>query len=103
MPEGKEGANPNRFHLRRLLIIWAVLTVIITPIVYFVWGPNMPPGDMANNAADQQFDNTVLSTVATPVVLFIWVFFAYALYVTFSGHLEAGPEAAVIAPRNLRS
>jgi hypothetical protein len=39
----------------------------------------MPPGDMADNAADQQFDNTVLGTVATPVVLFIWVFFAYAL------------------------
>jgi cytochrome c oxidase subunit 2 len=79
MPEGKEGANPNRFHLRRLLTIWAILTVIITPIVYFVWGPNMPPGDMANNAADQQFDNAVLGTVATPVILFIWVFFAYAL------------------------
>ena len=71
--------NENRFHLQRILLVWLVLSVVLTPIVYFVWGPHMPPGDMANNAADQQFDNTVLSTVATPVVLFIWVFFAYAL------------------------
>jgi cytochrome c oxidase subunit 2 len=71
--------NENQYHLRRILLVWLVLSVVLTPIVYFVWGPHMPPGDMANNAADQQFDNTVLSTVATPVVLFIWVFFAYAL------------------------
>ena len=71
--------NENQFHLRRILLVWLVLSLIFTPIVYFVWGPNMPPGDMANNAKDQQFDNTVLSTVATPVVLFIWVYLAYAL------------------------
>jgi len=71
--------NENRYHLTRILVVWLVLSLVLTPIVYFVWGPNMPPGDAANNAADQQFANTVLSAVATPVVLFVWVFLAYAL------------------------
>jgi cytochrome c oxidase subunit II len=79
MATEKAHVNPTRFHLSRIITVWLVLSLILTPIVYFVWGPNMPPGDMANNAADQQFDNAVLGTVATPIVLFIWVYFAYAL------------------------
>jgi len=79
MSPASSPSNVNRFHLTRILVVWLVLSLILTPLVYFVWGPNMPPGDMANNAKDQQFDNTVLSTVATPVVLFIWVYLGYAL------------------------
>jgi cytochrome c oxidase subunit 2 len=71
--------NENRFHLRRVLLVWLVLSLIATPIVYFVWGPNMPPGDMSDNAKNQQFANALLSTVATPVVLFIWVYMGYAV------------------------
>jgi cytochrome c oxidase subunit II len=77
--QAAEASSPNGFHLRRVLVVWLVLSLILTPIVYFVWGPNMPPGDLANNAADQQLDNAVLATVATPVVLFVWVFIAYSL------------------------
>lgn len=72
-------ADPNRKHISRIALIWLVLAVILTPLVYFVWGPHMPPGTMADNADGQRFDNTVLATVATPVVLFIWVYFGYAL------------------------
>lgn len=72
----------NRSHAVRILLIWAVLSAICTPIVYYVWGPHMPPGAMTDAARSQQWDNTVLATFATPVVLFVWTFFGYAL-VTF--------------------
>jgi cytochrome c oxidase subunit 2 len=66
-------------HALRIVIIWGVLAAIFTPIVYFVWGPHMPPGRMTDAAASQQWDNTVLGAFATPVVLFVWVWFGYAI------------------------
>jgi cytochrome c oxidase subunit 2 len=71
--------NPDRPHLIRVISIWGLLSVILTPIVYFVWGPHMPPGNSSNVARSQQFDNQVLATVATPVVLFIWTYLGYAI------------------------
>jgi cytochrome c oxidase subunit 2 len=85
-------AQANRPHLVRLLSIWGVLTVVLTPIVYFVWGPHMPPGTMSDIARGQQFDNQVLATVATPVVLFIWTYLGYALTCFRArGSTEDGP------------
>ena len=66
-------------HGLRIAIIWTVLSAIFTPVVYFAWGPHMPPGDMSTSAVSQQWDNTVLGTIATPVILFIWVWFGYAI------------------------
>ena len=28
--------NENRHHIQRILLVWGVLSVILTPIVYFV-------------------------------------------------------------------
>jgi cytochrome c oxidase subunit 2 len=72
-------ANVNRPHVIRIISIWGVLSVVLAPIVYFVWGPHMPPGNMSNVARGQQFDNQVLATVATPVVLFIWTYLGYSI------------------------
>lgn len=66
-------------HATRIGVIWLILTAIVTPLVYFVLGPHLPPGGMSDDAASQRFDNTVLAAVATPVVLFVWTYFAYAL------------------------
>ena len=55
---GRE-AGPNRPHVQKLLFIWSVFTLILTPIVYFVWGPKMPPGSMSVVSRSQQFDNRV--------------------------------------------
>jgi cytochrome c oxidase subunit II len=66
-------------HGLRILVAWVVASAICTPIVYYVWGPHMPPGAMSSSAANQQWDNTVLATIATPVVLGIWIYFGYAL------------------------
>lgn len=85
-------SSPDRPHLVRFISIWVVLSVILTPVVYFVWGPHMPPGTMTDMSRSQQFDNRVLGTVATPVVLFIWTYFGYVLkYFRGGSSTEDGP------------
>ena len=56
-----------------------VASVIGCLLVYFVWGPHLPPGAMSSSASGQQFDLTVLGTIATPVVLGVLIYFGYAL------------------------
>ena len=41
----------------------------------------MPPGQMSNSAASQQFDIKVMSVLAAPVMAFVLVFMAYSLIV----------------------
>jgi len=66
-------------HGLRILILWVVPSVICCPLVYFVWGPHLPPGDMSSAAANQQFDLQVLGTIATPVFLGVVIYMGYAL------------------------
>jgi len=73
--------NENQYHLRRILLVWLVLSVVLTPIVYFVWGPHMPPGDLSSSASSQQFDINVMAVMAAPVMAFVLVYAAYALVV----------------------
>lgn len=73
--------GPEPRHGLRIFIIWAIASAICTPIVYYVWGPHMPPGGMSDAALSQQWDNTVLAAFATPVMLFIYIYFAYAIVV----------------------
>ncbi|HEY8769123.1 MAG TPA: cytochrome c oxidase subunit II [Thermoleophilaceae bacterium] len=67
---------------RRILAIWAVLTVIAVPLVVLVLGPHLPPGNLSEEASGQRHVNTVLAALATPVMLGIWVFLAVAI-ITF--------------------
>ncbi len=80
----EESANPagpaaEPRHGLRLVILWVVASAICCPIVYFVWGPHLPPGAMSSSASGQQFDLTVLGTIATPVILGVLIYFGYAL------------------------
>jgi cytochrome c oxidase subunit II len=75
-------------HLRRILIIWIVLSVVATPIVVLFWDPSLPPGKEADDASGQVTDNTVLFGVATPVAAALIAYFAYALIV----FRQRGPE-----------
>lgn len=75
------GADRPTSHGRRVAAIWLVLSLIATPIVFFVWGPHMPPGRFSDNAAGQQWDNRVLGGFATPVVLLVWVMMGYCVVV----------------------
>ncbi len=80
-------------HGLRILLIWLVLALAVDLIIWFVWAPHMPPGDMTTSAKHQQFDIAVLSVTGAPVILAVWVYFAYALIAWRSrpGDEEDGP------------
>ncbi|HUD78519.1 MAG TPA: cytochrome c oxidase subunit II [Streptosporangiaceae bacterium] len=72
-------AGPN--HGLRIFIIWLPLAVAADIVLYFVYGPHMPPGRMSTSAASQQFDIKVMSVLAAPVMIFVLVFMAYSVIV----------------------
>ena len=70
-------AEPN--HGMRIFLIWIVLALAADLIIWFIWYPHLPPGDMSSSAQHQQFDIAVLALAAAPVMLFVWIYFGYAL------------------------
>ena len=72
---------PEPPHFRRILILWAALSIVATPIVVFVFAPGLPPGKAATTGASQVVDNTVLLGIVTPIAALMIVYFAYALIV----------------------
>ncbi len=61
------------------------------PIVVFVLGPGLPPGNGSVEASGQVVDNTVLLALATPVALAVLVYLGYALW----AFRERNPEVVV--------
>jgi cytochrome c oxidase subunit 2 len=72
---------PEPPHFKRILILWAALSIVATPIVVFVFAPGLPPGKAATAGASQVVDNTVLLGLVTPIVALMIVYFAYTLIV----------------------
>ena len=72
---------PEPPHFRRILILWAALSIVATPIVVLVFAPGLPPGNDASEGASQVTDNTVLLGIVTPIAALMVVYFAYALIV----------------------
>ena len=89
-PAGPSG-EPN--HGIRIFIPWLILAVVADVLIWAVWGPHLPPGDMSSSASSQQFDIKVMAVMAAPVMLFVLVYFAYALIVWRhrDGDEEDGP------------
>jgi cytochrome c oxidase subunit 2 len=86
-----EAAGPN--HGLRIFLMWLPLAVVTDVLLYFVYGPHMPPGRMSDSAASQQFDIKVMSVLAAPVMIFVLLFFAYSFVVWRhrDGDEEDGP------------
>jgi cytochrome c oxidase subunit II len=72
-------AGPN--HGLRIFLIWLPIAVVADWLLYFVYGPHMPPGRMSNSAASQQFDIKVMSVLAAPVMAAVLVAGVYSLIV----------------------
>ncbi len=87
-----EVKEPN--HFLRLVVLWLVACVIATPLVVFVAGPGLPPGNASVEASGQVTDNIVLLALSTPVALAVLVFLAYALIV----FRERTPSVVVDGP-----
>ena len=68
-------------HGLRIFLIWIVLSLAADLLIWFVWYPHMPPGDMSDQARHQQFDIAVLAVSAAPVVIFVLLYFVYSLVV----------------------
>jgi cytochrome c oxidase subunit II len=68
-------------HFRRVGLIWLVASVVIDPIIIFIFAPTVPPGQGSVQASGQVLDNTVLFGLSTPIALGVLIFFIYALVV----------------------
>ena len=77
--QGAGQAGPN--HGLRIFLIWLPIAVAADLLLYFVYGPHMPPGQMSNSAASQQFDIKVMSVLAAPVMAFVLVGMGYSMIV----------------------
>jgi len=76
---GAGPAEPN--HGLRIFLIWLVVALAADLLIWFVWGPHLPPGDMASASGGQQFDIKVMSVMAAPVMALVLVYGAYAIVV----------------------
>ena len=74
-------AAPEPRHGLRMLVIWFVLALAACLVIWFVWKPHLPPGDMSTSAQHQQFDIAVLAVTGTPVVIAVLLYFIYSLVV----------------------
>jgi cytochrome c oxidase subunit 2 len=81
-------------HFRNVALLWLLANVIVVPIVVFVIGPGLPPGNGSVQASGQVVDNTVLLATATPVALAVLVYYGYALW----AFRERSPDVVVDGP-----
>ncbi|HTX83896.1 MAG TPA: cytochrome c oxidase subunit II [Streptosporangiaceae bacterium] len=77
--QGPASRGPN--HGLRIFLIWLPIAVAADLLLYFVYGPHMPPGQMSNSAASQQFDIKVMSVLAAPIMAFVLIGMGYSLIV----------------------
>jgi cytochrome c oxidase subunit 2 len=80
-------------HGLRIVVIWLPLALAADLVIWFVWGPHLPPGTMSSSAASQQFDIRVMAVMAAPVMLFVLLYSGYAMIAwrTRDGDEEDGP------------
>lgn len=81
-------------HWRNVVLLWILANVIMLPIVIWVLGPGLPPGNGSVQASGQTVDNIVLLATATPVALGVLVYMAYAVW----AFRERSPETVVDGP-----
>jgi cytochrome c oxidase subunit II len=82
VPETPAATGPREpNHGLRMFVIWLVLALAADLIIWFVWQPHIPPGDMSDAARHQQFDITVLAVSGTPVVIAVLLYFIYSIVV----------------------
>ncbi|HEY2508220.1 MAG TPA: cytochrome c oxidase subunit II [Streptosporangiaceae bacterium] len=90
-PPSETAKGPN--HGLRLVLLWLPVAVAADLLIYLVWGPHLPPGQMSTSASSQQFDIKIMAVMAAPVMAFVLIYFGYALVVwrQKAGDTEDGP------------
>jgi cytochrome c oxidase subunit II len=77
--QASEPSGPN--HGLRIFLMWLPLAVAADLIIWIVWGPHLPPGNMSDTAHSQQWDIQVMAVLAAPVMIFVLLFMAYSIIV----------------------
>ena len=75
--EENRAAAPNRAHALRLLIAWAVLSVIGILIAMQV---HLPPGDQTRQSTDQTWLLQMMLVISTPVFVGVVLFILYSVF-----------------------
>ena len=76
--EPREGAaEPN--HALRFGLVWLIGTLIALPLVIWVIGPLLGPGNGSEQSIGQGADYTVLAALATPVLTLVVLYLGYAV------------------------
>jgi cytochrome c oxidase subunit II len=68
-------------HGWRMFAIWFVLALAADLVIWLVWKPHLPPGDMSSSAQHQQFDIAILAVIGAPVFIAVVGYFIYAVVV----------------------
>ena len=68
-------------HGLRIALIWLPIALAADLVIWFVWGPHLPPGAMSTSASSQQFDIRVMAVMAAPVMALVLIYAVYALVV----------------------
>ena len=84
-------------HLRRVLIIWAVLSVIGIA-VWLAVAPYILPAAASNLDSTDEFTIMVLTVLAVPVAMFVWVFLGYSLF-AFRVKERPTEDGALLQPK----
>lgn len=81
-PPGEQavGRSDSR-HLKRITLIWFLLTAAIEPILWFVVWPYFPPGRLTSSAASDQWDTLVVSMIGAGAMAMVLVYGVYAVVV----------------------
>jgi cytochrome c oxidase subunit II len=84
--------RPNRTHAIRLLVAWAVLSVIGIVIALQL---QLPPGNQSQQAVDQSWLLQLMTVLSTPVFVGVVLFILYAAFAFRQkrGALEDGPPS----------
>src|SRR5437764_961610 len=72
-------SNEPRLDVRRVIIVWLVLSVVAVLAIWFGLGPHMPPGSATAQAHEQREANLILSLVLAPIAVRLPVSFGFVL------------------------
>jgi len=73
-----ENSSQKNGDLRRITIIWLIVTVVGEVLFWTLVAKHVPPGRMTETAASSQSTFNILMGFAMPVLFGVWVFMAYA-------------------------
>jgi cytochrome c oxidase subunit 2 len=82
----------NRIDLRRIVVVWLVLSAIAVLAIVFLMGPHMPPGADTAQAHGQRGANIIIAALLAPIAVGLFVYWGFAL-TTFRqrGEFADGP------------